>query len=277
MKYFVTNIRKTMKMLIFSAMLIPRLLANLQCSDEASSVSRYHLTEKCHRSKLGIVAYANYTSLTSCQRLGLEKKGLAINFSPPEARKVGMEHSCEVMNCAETDGGLSLKNDTRYDYYTLYARPVPDKNSTCVPTIGMFRLLPQKLNYTEAVEQCRNISGVLADITTDQRTDSLGQLLAGSGNEAAFVGLRRSNGSVFKNSRGTTLDCITYRAWAPGHPRRNSTKFECVLISRQKTWLSSACSKRYPALCELNPGGPYKKGSIFTSEKRNGTMIDKKN
>lgn len=83
--------------------------------------------EKCHRSTLGIIAKANYTSLSSCQRFGIEKKALALNFSPPEAIKdmekdVVVEYTCEVLKCAEADGGASLVNDTRYDYYSIYAK-----------------------------------------------------------------------------------------------------------------------------------------------------------
>lgn len=64
------------------------------------------------------------------------------------------------------------------------------------------------------------------------------------------------------------LDCSTYRAWAPGHPRRNFSQFDCVLITRHRTWQSTACKKNYPVLCELFPGGPYKRKSIFSHRKR---------
>lgn len=102
-------------------------LANLKCSNELPPlIPNYYLMEKCHRSKLGIAAKANYTSLASCQRLGIEKKALALNFSPPEAREHGeeLEYTCEVLKCAEVDGGLSLVNDTRYDFYSIYAKPL---------------------------------------------------------------------------------------------------------------------------------------------------------
>lgn len=99
-----------------------------ECSKvTASRTPKYHLMEKCYRSSLGMIAKANYTSLTSCQRLGIEKKGLSINFSPPEARDDGnmaTEYTCEVLRCAEADGGLSLVNDSRYDHYSIYAKPI---------------------------------------------------------------------------------------------------------------------------------------------------------
>lgn len=107
--------------------LFAKTLANLKCSNESPpTVPKYYLIEKCHRSTQGIAAKANYTSLTSCQRLGIEKKALALNFSPPEAREHGehVEYTCEVLKCTEADGGLSLVNDTRYDFYSIYARPL---------------------------------------------------------------------------------------------------------------------------------------------------------
>lgn len=98
-------------------------LANLKCSSDFPSVPKYHLIERCYRSKLGIAAKANFTTLASCQRLGIERKGLALNFSPVGFRD-GVEYSCEVLKCAEADGGLSLANDTAFDYYSLYGKPL---------------------------------------------------------------------------------------------------------------------------------------------------------
>ncbi|CAB3248157.1 unnamed protein product [Arctia plantaginis] len=256
-------------------MVVRIVISNSPCNVDSPSVSRYHLLEKCHRSKLGIAAKANFTSLASCLRFGIEKRGLALNYSPPEAweeSKEDLQYTCEVFKCAETDGGLSLVNDTRYDYYSLYGKPLPHVNSTCVPATGMFFLVTKKLNYTLAFRECKNITAVPADITSEQRTDALAQLLAGASVDAAFVGLRSKNGSTFVTSNGNGLDCITYRAWAPGHPRRYRNKFDCVVITRHRTWLSTSCKKSYPVLCELIPGGPYKRGSIFISrnQKNNG-------
>lgn len=103
--------------------------SNTRCSNQSPpNIPKYHLMEKCHRSKLGIAAKANYTSLTSCFRLGIEKRALSLNFSPPDAVNLEgegtMEYTCEVLKCAEADGGLSLGNDTRYDYYSIYAKPI---------------------------------------------------------------------------------------------------------------------------------------------------------
>ncbi|XP_061708191.1 uncharacterized protein LOC133518490 isoform X2 [Cydia pomonella] len=266
-----------MLLLIISSSLIITTSANTKCSSESTPVvPKYYKIEKCQRSKLGIAAKANYTTLSSCQRLGIEKKALALNFVPPEVlKKAGkkkrvnetepLEYTCEVLKCAEVDGGLSLVNDSRYDYYSIYAKPILHINSTCIPATGMFYLTPTKFNYTEARTACRNMSGVLADTASEQRTDALAQLLAGAGVDAALVSLRRSNASAFIGANGDSLDCTTYRAWAPGHPRRQHDKFNCVVVSRQKTWKSTSCKKKYQALCELNPGGPYKRGAIFAS------------
>lgn len=99
-------------------------LGDLTCSLDFYVVPKYRLMEKCYRSKLGIVAKANYTSLSSCQKLGIARKGLALNFSPPGAKKKGVQYSCEVLKCAEADGGLSLANDSAFDYYSLYGKPL---------------------------------------------------------------------------------------------------------------------------------------------------------
>lgn len=67
---------------------------------------------------------------------------------------------------------------------------------------------------------------------------------------------------------GDALDCSTYRAWAPGSPRRARKKFDCVVLTRTRTWVSTPCRKNYPMLCELVPGGPYQRGSLFASSKK---------
>ncbi|XP_059061840.1 uncharacterized protein LOC131854716 [Achroia grisella] len=256
---------------ILQLLLFISVLSNMRCSNEFPPIlPKYHLMEKCHRSKLGLAAKARYTSLISCQRLAIEKKALSLNFSPPEAAesmKDPLEYTCEVLKCAEVDGGTSLTNDMRFDYYSLYAKPLPNANSTCIPATGMFYLITQKYNYTEGQNACKNISGVLADITSEQRTEALGQMLAGSNVEAAIIGMRRKNESTFYAINGNTLDCTTYRAWMPGHPRRYYDKYDCAIITRHKMWKSTSCKKRYPIVCELIPGGPYKRGSIFASRR----------
>lgn len=60
---------------ILVIVVIHTVLANQQCSSETPRVPKYHLMEKCYRSKLGIAAKANYSSVISCQRLAFEKKG----------------------------------------------------------------------------------------------------------------------------------------------------------------------------------------------------------
>ncbi|KAJ8729706.1 hypothetical protein PYW08_001287 [Mythimna loreyi] len=176
-------------------------IADSKCSVDAPARSpKYHLIEKCYRSKLGMVSKANYKSLTSCQRLGIEKKGLAINYSPPEAWSEGNEtvgYTCEVLKCAESDGGLSMVDDSRYDYYSIYAKPIPHVNSSCVPALGMFFIITKKQNYTLGLRECKNLSSLPADVTSEQRTDALAQLLLGNSIEMAFVGMRSKNGSAF--------------------------------------------------------------------------------
>ncbi|CAG9121630.1 unnamed protein product [Plutella xylostella] len=253
-----------------------------KCSNEdPPRVPKYHLMEKCHRSNLAVIYRANFSSLISCQRLGIEKKGLALNFSPPEALKdikkgdEPLEYTCEVLKCAEADGGLSLVNDTRYDYYSIYAKHLPDINSTCIPGLGMF-LFTDRLNYSAAAQECRNRSGRLGDVMSEARTEALTQLLVGAGMEAAFVDGKSDNGSEFYNVNGDTLDCTTYRAWAPGHPKRSREKYGCIALTRSKTWIAVPCQTKLPSICELNPSGPYRRcGKIFASRRIKDTAQDR--
>ena len=104
--------------------LVAQISAYMKCSKSTYTMPKFHLIKKCHRSKLGIAARANFTSLISCKRLGVEKKALALNFSPHSVRGSNLEYTCELLKCAEAEGGLSLSNDSRYDHYSLYANPL---------------------------------------------------------------------------------------------------------------------------------------------------------
>ncbi|XP_041979427.1 uncharacterized protein LOC121733274 [Aricia agestis] len=260
----------TLHCLIIIVLQWPTEANDVQCGGN-TGIPKYHLLEKCHRSNLGIVAREYFTSLTSCQRLGIEKKALALNFSPPGLNLTErLEYTCELLKCAESDGGLSLVNDTNFDYYSIYGKPLPSINSTCVSGTGMFHLSATRMNFTQAQQACRNRSSVLADVVSEQRTDSLAQLLAASQVESAYCGLWRDNSSGYYSANGDRLACSTYRAWAPGHPRR---RLPCVVLTRHRTWKSTSCIITYPVLCELIPGGPYRPRSIFASRKNNGIVF----
>lgn len=66
----------------------------------------------------------------------------------------------------------------------------------------MFFIFTKRMNYSNGLRECKNVSGIPADVTTEQRTEALAQLLAGASIETAFVGLKSKNGSVFVSSSG---------------------------------------------------------------------------
>ncbi|XP_050685643.1 uncharacterized protein LOC126980067 [Leptidea sinapis] len=241
-------------------------------SDSKRHVPKYHLVQKFHRSKHSVAARANFISLTSCRRLGIEKKALALNFSPLYKSLEEDEFTCEVLKCPEVRGATSLTNDSRYDYYSIYAKPIADANATCVPATGMFYFLQLQLNSSQSQLSCSNKGGVLADVSSEHRTDALSQLLIGAGVPSAFVGMQRSD-QKFYATNGDPLDCTSYRAWSPGHPRRNSS-YSCVVLTHQHTWRSVACEDTLPSLCEIMPGGPYEPGSLYSKKGHsNGCVV----
>ncbi|XP_013147060.1 PREDICTED: pulmonary surfactant-associated protein A [Papilio polytes] len=218
----------------------------------------YYHVKKCHRSKLNVLAKGNYPKLSNCKRFALEKKGLSFNFSP-QAREGRLEDTCEVLQCAEISTGLLRNNDSRYDYYSLFGNL--SLNSTCVPSLGMFYFISKRGNYSESVEVCRNKNGVLADVTTEYRTNALAKLLADVGGEEAYINLKRDISSDFITTNGDLLDCTSYRAWAPGHPKKRG-KTDCVTITRHQTWRSVSCEVRLAAICEIIPGKNTGKPSL---------------
>lgn len=86
------------------------------------------------------------------------------------------------------------------------------ENATCVKSLGLFRLTPSYLNYTETILNCQNLSGDLADVTSEYRTVKLAQFINTSmpndWYKAVFVGLDDLEvEGVFRNSYGKPLTC----------------------------------------------------------------------
>lgn len=79
-------------------------------------------------------------------------------------------------------------------------------NATCVPSVGMFTLL-KKQNYTEGQLECKNNTGILADVMSEHRTDLLAQMLNGAKVEIAYVGLNRNsdNGTAYTSDTGSVF------------------------------------------------------------------------
>ncbi|XP_068621690.1 uncharacterized protein [Battus philenor] len=224
----------------------------------------YHLIKKCARSKLKISAKANFSVLASCKRFASEKRAMSFNFNPRVLNlKPTTEYTCEVLHCTDI-GGLSLTNDTRYDYYSIFGNTLAAVNWSCVPTAGVFYLLNRTMNYTDAVRECDNKSSVLADVISEKRTEALAQLLSEADTECAYVSLKRNNGGHFAVTNGDALECMSYRAWAPGHPKKGD-KGDCVVLTRHQTWQSVPCGKKQAVICELIPGKPYTK-RYFTNK-----------
>lgn len=62
--------------------------------------------------------------------------------------------------------------------------------------------------------------------------------------------------SLLTNCLGEPLTCLPYRAWAPGHPKAERLKKDCVVLTSNRYWETEDCSKKLPFICELIPDGP---------------------
>ena len=105
----------------------------------------FHPLRHCQRSNKTAIAFSNFETLKDCMEFTTKHRGLAFNFSPKDRFKKnlfkvikfnGTEkenvtkidydeefYNCEVLDCPEYKNLFSIINDTRFDYYTLYARP----------------------------------------------------------------------------------------------------------------------------------------------------------
>lgn len=134
------------------------------------------------------------------------------------------------------------------------------ENSSCIPSIGIFKLYDTKENYTRSILKCQENGGDLANILSEERTNFLSKLIKLSLRlwyKAAYVGLDdiKEEGK-FETSSGTLMNCYKYRAWAPGHPRNIDQEADCVILDDLRMWRVVNCNVKLPFICELYPERP---------------------
>uniref|UniRef100_A0A336KJ24 CSON012136 protein n=1 Tax=Culicoides sonorensis TaxID=179676 RepID=A0A336KJ24_CULSO len=245
---------------------------------EIKSNHTYHPLRHCQRSNGTIIGLRIVKNLDDCVSFARERSALAFNFGPKyrgssnrfeilnsddskkteswmmksyKAPKSKLHESpkefynCQLLDCPEYGNFTGMVNDTRFDYYSLYAKP-PRKplflsniflivinfnvlynsapyNSTCIPQVGMFILFQKPSNYTFAYKTCQSLGGVLAHVVSEHRTNTLANYLKENLNltisKEAYIGLNETQKlGKFNTSSNEPLDCFLFRAWAPGHP-----------------------------------------------------------
>lgn len=101
----------------------------------------YFPLRHCQRSNKTLIAFTDVETVAECAEFAKKVKGLAFNYSsknrssenlfdPPKNESEIYDskfqhefHNCEVLACPEYRNFSTVVNDTRYDYYTLYAYP----------------------------------------------------------------------------------------------------------------------------------------------------------
>ncbi|XP_060844821.1 uncharacterized protein LOC132924486 [Rhopalosiphum padi] len=221
----------------------------------------YHLTKECTTSNMRTVASSNATELESCARLAATKNAFAFTYANFTEGTVSiLSSTCNVFDCPEFHPFLLTANASVYDYYSMYSKPLPSENYTCAPGLGVFELVTNHLNFSNAMVACEDVGGHLANVVSDSRTSFLSALVSSDlknktiNNRKAFIGLFFEND--FVTITGEPLSCLPFRAWAPGHPKSGRPKKECVVLTGNRYWETEDCSKKFPYICELVPDGP---------------------
>lgn len=173
------------------------------------------------------------------------------------------------MACPEFYNLSHIINDTRFDYYSLYASPPPPINSTCIPTVGVFQYYNEFANYSTATQSCVKLNGSLAHILSEARTNALSNFLHQQRNitrlKIAYVGLNETIRKEFRTSADEPIECFLYRAWAPGHPMQSKI-LGCIAITDEDSWKMYACAKRLPFICEIHTSEPPEISVNFTTK-----------
>lgn len=174
--------------------------------------------------------------------------------------------NCELLACPEFSNFSHIINDTRFDYYSLYAIPLPPINSTCIPAVGVFQYYNEFANYSVATQRCFLGNGSLAHILSETRTNSLSNFIHQQQNitrvKVAYVGLNETIRNKFRTSANEPIECSLYRAWSPGHPMQKNI-LRCIALTVEDSWQTFACSKRLPFICEIHVSGPSETGIDF--------------
>ncbi|XP_055545857.1 uncharacterized protein LOC129730505 [Wyeomyia smithii] len=260
---------------------------------------QFHAVRHCQRSKRTVIGLINADTVSECAEYARRKHGMAFNYGPKNRGQVNLFelstirkengtgnsphpskgtdaittepeefYNCQILDCAEHRNLSSIVNDTRFDYYSLYTRPLPQDNATCVPSIGMLVVEDRKLNYSLAFNECQSMGGSLAHVASEARTNLISHLCAdvslaanksaaNASGEMYYVGLNGTEGNKFFTSAKEPLDCFLYRAWAPGHPS-NVNQPGCVALSSNRSWTVHKCNKPLAFICELHTSGPPK-------------------
>lgn len=141
-------------------------------------------------------------------------------------------------------------------------------NSTCIEGVGVFVIHLSEENYNSSKEKCHKFGAGLPDIASESRTRSLSQILdfylPKNSFHQAYIGMdnMESNGD-FHRSNGQALTCTTFRAWAPGHPRRRRPNQTCCTLDSKRMWRTVDCGLKLPFICEIYPGGWFEDYDVY--------------
>lgn len=84
----------------------------------------FYKIKSCYRSNLSIISSVNVRSIDECTDFANERRGLAINYSPPGKNTKKYRNyyfvNCQVLGCPEMVNSSTLIADDSYDYYSIY-------------------------------------------------------------------------------------------------------------------------------------------------------------
>ncbi|KAM7344680.1 uncharacterized protein ACRADG_011305 [Cochliomyia hominivorax] len=273
---------------IIKFLIILNCLISLKSANNCSRIvkRKFYLWKTFQRSLTQRSFVDNVNTLKDCEKLALKYKGLALNYAPSyrlqrkyEDRKENRDHfwnqpqlyfNCHILQCPENKTFRTLINDTSFDYYTIYDKPLDSTDYICLPEIGLFVLHSMPETYDNASRNCRqyhNKSGSLAHVASQKRTEALTRLIQNYNEDhimklkskiyLAYIGLHYNatwtKGADFFNSEMENLKCFNYRAWEAGNPKM-SMEFgnsSCVALTENRSWRSVQCNRKLPYICEI--------------------------
>lgn len=174
------------QLLVMHAFLAP-VWSSLNCPTENATHLQFHLVRECQRAITDeALALENTSSLEDCMHLARELRGLALNYAPGGPRRhinrydeqsknkdgnatdnrryrdarrslsvfqqPGDFFNCHVLQCPQNSSFAGMVNDSRFDYYSLYGRPIGKLDiCTYVAKQILYICVPLKRCTTSAV------------------------------------------------------------------------------------------------------------------------------
>jgi hypothetical protein len=120
---------------VFAIVIASTMTLALYCANDESRIKHeFYPLRHCQRSNRSWIVAENFHDVEECATFARANHGLAFNFGDSRRgvrnlfednrpEETELFYNCQVLDCPEFLNFTTLVNDTRFDYYSMYAHP----------------------------------------------------------------------------------------------------------------------------------------------------------